>query len=133
MNAQQPASRARWGRKNKYGAKPVVDSGQRFDSTGEFKRWCELKLLERAGEIKDLQRQVRYKLIVSEIPICDYVADFAYYEQVMGQPVCFIVEDFKSPATTTPIFGIKRKLMKACHGIDVRVTGRGAKPQRMLP
>ena len=61
--------------------------------------------------------------------ICDYVADFVYAESFLGSAVeSVIVEDYKSLATMTPIFAIKRKLMLACHGIEIRVTGKGVKP-----
>lgn len=119
-----------WGRKNKYGNKPVTDHpaarGLRFDSTGEFKRWCDLKMLERGLFIKNLRRQVNFDLEINGIHICQYRADYAYDERIITDWVP-VVEDFKSPATTTPIFAIKRKLMQACHGIEVRVTGRGSK------
>lgn len=110
----------------KYANKPVVEGGARFDSTGEFKRWCDLRMMERGSLIKNLRRQVTYELIVSGVLICKYRADYAYDERVITDWVP-VVEDFKSPATMSPIFAIKRKLMKACHGIEVRVTGKGVK------
>ena len=113
--------------KLKYANKPVVDGGLRFDSTGEFKRWCVLRLLEKGHAIKNLERQKRYKMEVNGVHICTYVADFAYSEYLAMFGWQDVVEDFKSPATMSPIFAIKRKLMKACHGIEVRVTGKGVK------
>ena len=41
--------------KSKYHAQPVEIDGVRFDSQKEARRYSELRLLERAGEIKDLQ------------------------------------------------------------------------------
>ena len=116
-----------WGfrKRQKYGAKTVKTDGMKFDSTGEWRRWLELKLLEKAGEIHALERQRRFKLEVNGVHVCDYVADFCYFEDTLFQH--HIVEDFKSLATMTPIFAIKRKLMLACHGIEIRVTGRGIK------
>lgn len=125
-----------WGfrRKNKYGAKPRREDGQHFASTGEFKRWCELRLLEKAGEVRGLVRQKRYPLDVNSIHICDYIADFFYWERAglfgeHGEGFRGVVEDYKSLATLTPIFAIKRKLMLACHGIEIRVTGKGIAPE----
>lgn len=113
---------------NKYGAKPVVDHGLRFDSTGEFKRWCDLVMLQKAGNITDLKRQVSFDLAVNGVEICRYIADFVYSEHLPLHGISQrVVEDFKSKATMTPIFSIKRKLMKACHGIEVRLTGKGVK------
>ena len=50
---------------NKFGAKKVTDpiTGFVFDSKKEHKRWSELFLLERAGKIRNLRRQVKYELI----------------------------------------------------------------------
>ena len=48
---------------SKYGNKKIEYNGEVFDSKKEYKRWCELKLLERAGKISDLKRQVKYVLI----------------------------------------------------------------------
>ena len=53
---------------NKYGAKKVKDpiTGFLFDSKAEYTRWCELRLLERAGKISRLRRQVSYELIPTQ-------------------------------------------------------------------
>lgn len=104
----------------KYRNKKITIDGITFDSRKEANRWMELKLLERAGEITDLQRQVKYELIPSqrikgkvvERP-CKYVADFVYKEN--GKT---IVEDTKGVRTEGYI--IKRKLMLQVHGIMIR-------------
>ena len=104
----------------KYGNHKVVIDGEKVaDSKHEFRRLNDLIVLQRAGEIKDLQTQVRYKLIPSQ-KICgvkvhgtDYVADFIYWTND-GQFVC---EDAKGHKTADYI--IKRKLMKMIHDIDV--------------
>lgn len=48
---------------NKYNAKKVEIDGITFDSKKEAARYCDLKLMQRAGEIRDLQLQVEYELI----------------------------------------------------------------------
>ena len=48
--------------RNKYGARKTVIDGITFDSKREAIRYQELKLLERAGEIKDLELQPKYIL-----------------------------------------------------------------------
>ena len=70
----------------KYGNHKVIVDGEKVaDSKHEYRRLNELKNLERVGAIKDLQTQVRYKLIPSQ-KICgrtergvSYVADFVYW------------------------------------------------------
>lgn len=104
----------------KYHSRKITKDGMTFDSVKEYRRACELSLLERAGAIADLQRQVKFELIPSqridgkvvERP-CTYVADFVYQEG--GKTV---VEDTKGFRTKDYI--IKRKLMLQVHGIRIR-------------
>lgn len=104
----------------KYHAKKTGLDGLTFDSQKEARRYAELKLLERAGQIHSLRRQVKYELIpVQKIHgrtverACSYIADFVYEEN--GQTV---VEDVKGFRTKDYL--IKRKLMLERHGIKIR-------------
>ena len=104
----------------KYNSIKTEVDGIKFDSKKEANRYLELKILERAGEISHLARQVKYELIPSqrvdgklvERP-CSYIADFVYLEN--GETV---VEDTKG--YKTPDYIIKRKLMLQVHGIRIR-------------
>ena len=104
---------------NKYGAKKVIDpaTGEKFDSKKEFYRWCGLRLMERAGKIKDLKRQVKFELMPKQKGerACYYIADFTYYEN--GQ---FVVEDCKGHKTE--VYRLKKKLMLWVHGIKIKET-----------
>ena len=103
---------------NKYGARKVkAPDGQVFDSVKEYHRWGMLKLLERAGRISDLKRQVSYELIPKQKGerACSYVADFTYMED--GK---LVVEDCKG--FRTPEYRLKRKLMLWIHGIRIKET-----------
>ena len=106
--------------RSKYGNRKVTVCGIAFDSLKEANRYRELVLLERAGRIQDLQRQVKFELIPSQRfggkvveRACNYVADFAYTEN--GQQV---VEDTKGFKTKDYI--IKRKLMLYRFGIRIK-------------
>ena len=108
---------------NKYGAQKTVINGHRFDSKHEAERYIELMYLERIGAVKDLQLQRKYTLIgpqknekgkIIEKPVT-YFADFVYTDE-HGNTV---VEDAKSPATRTPAYVIKRKLMLSIYGIRI--------------
>lgn len=108
--------------RSKYGNKKITVDGQTYDSEGEYLRWCELKLLERAGEISHLRQQVRFKLLPTQYinKRCvergvDYIADFVYNEKG-GE----VVEDFKGKKTD--VYILKRKLMLYIHGIVIRET-----------
>lgn len=106
--------------RSKYHNKKVTLDGITFDSRKEAKRYQELRLLERAGAISDLQRQVAFILIPSqkvdgkvvERPV-KYLADFVYTED--GE---MVVEDTKGFKTADYI--IKRKLMLYVHGVQIR-------------
>lgn len=92
----------------------IVD-GIKFHSKREAKRWAELKLLERSGQIGELRRQVPFILEIKGIKIETYRADFVYNEG--GREV---VEDSKGMITKD--FRRKFKWMKAVHGVEVRLT-----------
>ena len=101
--------------RRKYRNQPITMDGIRFDSKKEAMRWSELLLLERAGDISLLSRQPIYHLSINGVMVCKYAADFEYFFE--GNK---IVEDVKSPATRkNPTYRIKKKLMKAIHGIDI--------------
>lgn len=91
-----------------------------FDSKKEANRYCELKLLEKIGRIKNLRLQVPFELIPKQLDkggkvlekAVIYKADFVYERD--GKTV---VEDTKGFKTKDYI--IKRKLMLFRYGIRV--------------
>ena len=101
-------------KKSKYGNKKCEYLGLKFDSIGERDRYIFLLDCQSRGKIGYLQLQVPFELCVNETIICKYVADFVYCKD--GRE---IVEDFKG--IETAVFKNKKKLMKAIHGIDVKV------------
>jgi hypothetical protein len=103
-------------KKSKFKNKRTEVDGVKFDSKKEAARWQQLKLMEDAGLVKDLKRQVRFALEVKEQLIGYYVADFTYLD-ASG----FVVEDVKSDFTRkNPVYILKKKLMKAIHDIEIR-------------
>ena len=101
--------------RNKYGAKKTYIDGHRFDSLRESRRYMDLKLLERAGEIHSLRLQVPYLLHVQGEKIGKYIADFVYWEGAKE-----VVEDCKG--LRTPIYKWKAKHFKAEYGQEIRET-----------
>lgn len=124
--------------------KTVID-GIEFDSKKEGNRYCELKLLQRAGQISNLEYQKRYELIPAQYEtvatgeyykvgdkkgqpktkqVCVeqsvvYIADFVYQEN--GQTVVEDVKGYRDPASATYAkFVLKRKLMLWIHGIKIK-------------
>ena len=101
---------------SKYNNTKIRVDGRLFDSKAEAARWQELSLLERAGEITELERQVEYELIPKQKGerAVKYIADFRYVDND-GKTV---VEDTKG--VRTPVYILKRKLMLRVHGIRIR-------------
>ena len=110
----------------KYRNKPTFVDGIRFASKKEARRYQELKLLEKAGEISDLELQPRFEFPINGEPLkyssgrkVTYFADFSYLE-LYSKTTQNTIEDTKG--FVTPVFKLKAALMKAVHGITVRIT-----------
>ena len=106
---------------SKYGNKKTVIDGMTFDSIHEAVRWKELRLLERAGEIKCLSRQVKFALIPASktregktVQGVSYIADFVYLDKEGRQ----VVEDAKG--YRTDVYKIKKKLMLWLYGVEIQ-------------
>lgn len=100
----------------KYRNIPTVIDGKRFASKAEARRYQDLVLLERGGEINQLRLQPRYQLDIDGIHITEYRADFKYWDIRKGKEV---VEDVKGVLTVD--CQIKLRLMLALHKIDVKL------------
>ena len=103
---------------SKYRAIPTTVDGIRFHSRREADRYGELKLLERAGAIKDLELQPKFPIVVNGQKICEYWSDFQYTDCVNGEVV---TEDVKSPATrANRAYRIKKKLVEALFPVQIQ-------------
>ena len=100
----------------KYKNVPTIIDGIRFASKREAKRYCDLKLLERAGEISGLKLQPRYPLTVNSLHVATYVGDFEYIESSTGRTV---TEDSKGVRTRD--FINKAKLFHALYGREIQL------------
>ncbi len=124
---------------NKYGNRKITRDGETFDSAKEYRRYNELLLLERAGAIQGLERQVAFELIPAQYEdvytgeyykrgnrmgepkmkrVCvekavTYYADFVYFEG--GEKVVEDTKGFK-----TPEYILKRKLARYLLGIKIK-------------
>ena len=103
----------------KYRNKKIEVDGIKFDSLKEARRYCDLRELWAAGEIFDLELQVKYELIPKsdKFRSMSYYADFVY----KTENGTVIVEDVKGyrggPAYA--MFKVKQKLMYHVHKILV--------------
>lgn len=115
---------------DKYGAKRTVLDGVTFASQGEAARYAELLTMQKAGLIRDLKCQIKFPIAFNGIHICNYTADFSYYEltpehedktKAFWKPV---IEDFKSGGTKRQRdWPRTKKLMLARHGITICESG----------
>lgn len=129
----------------KYGNKKTRTSdGILHDSRKEALRWTQLQLLERAGEISNLKRQVEFILIPDQrepstevyqkgekkgMPKegkllerkCTYIADFVYTDLKTGKKVVEDVKGYRDPSSAGYAkFVLKRKLMLYIHNIKIK-------------
>ena len=109
-----------YGKYNKYNAKKTEFMGYKFDSKWEAERYGQLSSMALAGVVKDLQRQVKYEIVVNNHKICNYIADFVYTLVHENGKKEKIVEDAKGVQTTD--FKLKMKLVKALFDIDIKIS-----------
>ena len=109
--------------RSKYGNKKTNNKGVLFDSGRESRRYSTLLLMQKAGEISNLERQVAFELIPKQRlsngkceRSCKYILDFRYTDKDD-----FVVHN-DSKGKRTPEYIIKRKLMKFIHGIEILET-----------
>ncbi len=110
-------------RPSKYKAVETTVDGVTFHSKKEAKRYGELKLLEKAGEVRELQLQPVFPLMVpgrghggpyERVYLGNYIADFRYR---LGPKGLLVVEDVKG--FKTPLYRWKKKHVEAQYGISI--------------
>lgn len=103
----------------KYNATKTYVDDIKFDSASEASRYALLLLKKEKGLIDNLVLQQKYLIHINGIYICKYIADFTYIDCETGKIVC---EDVKNKhLAKTPLFSLKRKLVKAVHGFDIKI------------
>lgn len=106
-------------KQNKYRNKKVQYDEMTFDSKKEYSYYLKYKLMEQAGEIKDLKMQVPFTLIET-FKLQDktyrktiYKADFTFIDKE-GK---YHVIDVKG--IRTDVYKLKKKLMAWKYGIEI--------------
>jgi len=109
---------------SKYNNKKTTVDGVTFDSAKEANRWNELRMLEKAGQIRYLERQPKFDLTVRNVVIGSYIADFRYERREpidTGYPVlnwAIVIEDVKG-MRGLPLYLWKIKHFNAQYGLYV--------------
>ncbi len=114
----------RYGKYNKYNAKKTEFMGYKFDSKWEAERYGQLASMQMAGIIENLERQVKFDIIVNDCKICKYIADFVYILIQENGKKEKIVEDAKGVQTSD--FKLKKKLMKAVFDIEIKISKKSS-------
>lgn len=105
---------------NKYRNTKIIIDGIEFQSKKESLRYKELKLLERAGLIKDLELQKEYilqnkfKINNKTVRKISYIADFSYISTKDNKLHVVDVKGFK-----TDVYKLKKKLFEYKYGIEI--------------
>lgn len=106
---------------SKYYSRKVIIDGIKFDSKKEGNRYLELKLLLKAGKIRDLELQKKFELLPKykinnkTIRAISYIADFVYWDISKNE---MIIEDTKG--FKTEVYKMKKKLFEYKYGIEIK-------------
>lgn len=103
--------------RSKYNARKTTVDGIEFDSAKEARRYAELRLLEKAGKIRDLELQKKFEICAKSKGrrALYYIADFVYWDNERNM---IIVEDVKG--YRTPVYNLKKRLVYERYGIEIK-------------
>ena len=106
---------------NKYHARKTAVDGIVFDSQKEAERWCELRLMERAGLIRSLDRQIRFEIVpkTDKFRAMHYIADFCYRDTKTGEWIYEDVKGLKKGLAYT-LFRLKIAIVYWRYGVEVK-------------
>ena len=104
---------------HKYNAVRTWNGGHWFSSKREAHRYTEMLLLEKAGEIRDIELQPTYRLMAPTpdgalVSTAKYIADFRYLDIPSGETV---VEDVKG--VRTQVYKLKKRWVEAQYAIKI--------------
>lgn len=123
LTPEQFASKSFGAKKPKYGNRKKMIDGIEFASTKEALRYQDLVLMQKAGTIRELRRQVPFPIYIKGVKICDWLADFVY-DIRWGPPKepdwRRQVEDTKG--MRTDVYKLKKKMVEAEYGFRIKET-----------
>ena len=99
---------------SKYGNIPQRVDGIFLHSKKEARHYKTLKAMQQAGIIRDLETQPKFKLDINGTHICNYFADFKYFDNELDREVIVGVKGVR-----TQVYKLKKRLMLAIHDIEV--------------
>jgi hypothetical protein len=108
-------------KRNKYGNVPTKRGEIVFHSKAEAQRYDDLTTMHQAGIIRDLELQPKFRVAINGVWICNYSADFAYFDVEREERV---VEDVKG-GQSTAVYRLKKRLVEALHDVTIREIRKG--------
>lgn len=99
---------------SKYRAERCEVAGEVLDSKAEGRRFAQLRLRERAGEISGLKRQPGFRFEIGGALMFSYFADFEYFDHKLEE---IVIEDVKG--VKTPVYRLKKKIIEAAHKVKI--------------
>lgn len=111
-------------RRPRFTAKRTADSaGVMHASKGQAAFFDRLRLRERAGEISHLELEPAFEIRINGEIVCTVKADASYFDEREGRRHTI---DYKGVEGDTPVSRLKRKLVKAAHGVEIEIVGPAA-------
>ena len=99
---------------SKYNSRITEVDGITFHSKKEAHAYSELKIREKHGEIGEIELQPKFSIDINGVHVCNYIADFRFVDYRDNSTVVMDVKGMK-----TQVYRLKKKLMKACHNIEI--------------
>jgi len=105
---------------SKYNATRTKVDGIVFASKKEARRYSELRLLEKIGQVLDLELQPRFPVYIAPlretgaVRVFTYIADFRYKDKDTGR---IVIEDVKG--VKTQVYKLKKRCVQAYYGIRI--------------
>src|SRR5690242_19299807 len=107
-------------KRSKYNARRTSVDRLTFDSAGEARRYCELKLLQSAGVVRDLKVHPKFDLTIMGTKIGSFKPDFQY----VNQSGAVVIEDYKGKMTEAA--SLRIRVFQAIYRIPVTIIGKNA-------
>lgn len=108
--------------KRKFNNKPQVQGDKRFASKLEQRKYNDLLLRERAGEVRKVEHQPKFTLKVNGRKVCRFTPDFSFWELIDDKWI-WCIADAKGAITKKrdDAFKVRAKLFTAIYGPEVQI------------
>jgi len=108
--------------KSKFGNSITIYNGEKFHSKKEAGYAQYLDMMIKAKRVTKYEKQIPFDIVINNVKICKYVLDYAVHypsgvvEYVDVKPF----DKRKKKFILNPVYQLKKKMMKAVHGINLK-------------